>query len=164
MGTSLPDAEVVEARSLGGHRVYLRFDDWVEGEVDLQLILEPFRDVLADLRDPGVFARTLYVPYPTRREGYQHKINWWATREIEDRTSSFGPTYTYGTNEGGSTRRGASGPRGTSPMRSRPSGGGSEPWPRLRVPRTCRTPTTGRSPRSTTSRTSPWCEARLGGR
>jgi hypothetical protein len=48
-------AHVREARALGGHRVWLRFDDGLEGEIDLSdelrgAIFEP-------LRDPSYFAR-----------------------------------------------------------------------------------------------------------
>lgn len=46
---------VVEARYLGGHRVWLRFDDGVEGEVDLRD--ELYGPVFEPLKDPAVFAR-----------------------------------------------------------------------------------------------------------
>jgi hypothetical protein len=56
---------VKEARHLGDHRVWLRFDDGVEGEVDLQD--ELWGPVFAPLADPAAFAafevrRTLAWP------------------------------------------------------------------------------------------------------
>jgi hypothetical protein len=50
-----PVPQVMEGRSLGGYRVYLRFKDGVEGEVDLRPILMPFRGVFAELKDPKKF-------------------------------------------------------------------------------------------------------------
>lgn len=41
--------DVVEARPVGGYRVYLRFDDGVAGEVDLAAVLD-FEGVFAPLR------------------------------------------------------------------------------------------------------------------
>jgi Protein of unknown function (DUF2442) len=52
-----PVPQVMEGRSLGGYRVYLRFKDGVEGEVDLRPILMPFRGVFAELKDPKKFAK-----------------------------------------------------------------------------------------------------------
>ena len=46
---------VVEAKHLGGHRVWLRFDDGVAGEVDLTAELAG--EVFAPLRDVATFAR-----------------------------------------------------------------------------------------------------------
>jgi hypothetical protein len=43
--------DIVEARPLDGYRIYLRFDDGAEGEVDLSQLLA-FRGVFASLRDP----------------------------------------------------------------------------------------------------------------
>ena len=50
---SLP--HLVDARHLGGHRIWLRFDDGVEGEVDLATDL--WGEVFEPLRDPSYFAR-----------------------------------------------------------------------------------------------------------
>ncbi len=47
--------DVVEVRPLGGYRLYLRFEDGVEGEVDVTGIV-PFEGVFAPLRDPARFA------------------------------------------------------------------------------------------------------------
>jgi len=46
---------VVEARYQGGFRVWLRFDDGLDGEVDLGSELDG--EVFAPLRDPDYFAR-----------------------------------------------------------------------------------------------------------
>ena len=50
---SLP--HLVDSRHLGGHRIWLRFDDGVEGEVDLATDL--WGEVFEPLRDPSYFAR-----------------------------------------------------------------------------------------------------------
>jgi len=47
--------DVVEARSLGGHRVHLRFEDGVEADLDLTELIR-FDGVFAELRDPTRFA------------------------------------------------------------------------------------------------------------
>jgi len=49
----LPD--IVEARSLGGYSLSLRFEDGAEGVVDLAQRLS-FKGVFAPLRDPEYFA------------------------------------------------------------------------------------------------------------
>jgi len=43
--------DIVEARALGGHRLYLRFEDGVEGAVDLSTLVD-FKGVFAPLHDP----------------------------------------------------------------------------------------------------------------
>jgi len=43
--------DVVEARGTEGHRIYVRFEDGVEGEVDLSALVR-FTGVFAPLRDP----------------------------------------------------------------------------------------------------------------
>lgn len=48
--------DVVEVTPLGGHRLRLRFDNGVEGEIDLFPRLE-FRGVFVPLKDPAYFAR-----------------------------------------------------------------------------------------------------------
>jgi len=47
--------QVIEAEYRGGHRVWLRFDDSVEGEVDLGSELDG--EIFEPLRDPAYFAR-----------------------------------------------------------------------------------------------------------
>jgi hypothetical protein len=48
--------DIVEARVLGAYSVHLRFEDGVEGVVDLGRIVR-FEGVFAPLRDPREFAR-----------------------------------------------------------------------------------------------------------
>lgn len=45
---------VLEARYRGGHRVWLRFDDGADGEVDLSMELDG--EVFEPLKDPDYFA------------------------------------------------------------------------------------------------------------
>ena len=51
---------VTTARPLGGSRLWLRFDDGAEGEVDLGPELDG--PVFAPLRDPAVFAQVRVDP------------------------------------------------------------------------------------------------------
>ena len=48
--------DIVEARIVEGYRVRLRFEDGVEGIVDLDRLID-FKGVFAPLRDPSEFAR-----------------------------------------------------------------------------------------------------------
>src|SRR5208283_4535899 len=48
--------DIVEARILEGYRVHLRFEDGVEGDVDLGRLIR-FEGVFAPLRDPKEFVR-----------------------------------------------------------------------------------------------------------
>ena len=48
--------DVVDVKCLGGHRLRLRFDDGVEGELDLSDKLG-FEGVFAPLEDPEYFAK-----------------------------------------------------------------------------------------------------------
>lgn len=48
--------DVVECRLAGGHRLWLRFDDGVVGEVDVAALV-PFRGALARLAWPEEFAK-----------------------------------------------------------------------------------------------------------
>ena len=52
--------DVVEVRPLEGYRVFLRFDDGVQGEIDLEPLLSPFDGVFAPLRDLARF-REVFV-------------------------------------------------------------------------------------------------------
>lgn len=47
-------AHIVAIEVLGGHRLFLRFDDGVQGELDLST--EPWQGVFAPLREPTYFA------------------------------------------------------------------------------------------------------------
>jgi len=47
-------AEVIDARHLGEHRVWVKFDDGLEGEVDLSDLLRG--PVFEPLKDPAYFA------------------------------------------------------------------------------------------------------------
>jgi hypothetical protein len=55
---------VVAAEPRGGHRVFLRFDDGVEGVLDLRPILKDFRGVWAPLRSPS-YVRRVRVDFGT---------------------------------------------------------------------------------------------------
>jgi hypothetical protein len=51
----MPIPHVIEARHLGAHRLWLRFDDGLEGTVDLAG--ELWGEIFVPLRDPAYFAR-----------------------------------------------------------------------------------------------------------
>jgi hypothetical protein len=53
--------DIVEVRHLGGHRLRLRFEDGVTGELDLAEKID-FRGVFAPLKDPGEFAKVCVSP------------------------------------------------------------------------------------------------------
>ena len=53
--------DIVAATALGGHRLHLRFEDGVEGVVDLAPHLS-FQGVFEPLRDPAYFARVRADP------------------------------------------------------------------------------------------------------
>jgi len=48
--------DVVEARAVGDHRLYIRFEDGVDGELDLKKLVE-FKGVFESLQDPEEVAR-----------------------------------------------------------------------------------------------------------
>ena len=52
--------DIVAAKAIGGHRLHLRFEDGVEGVVDLEPHLS-FRGVFELLRDPLYFAQVRVV-------------------------------------------------------------------------------------------------------
>ena len=54
-------SDVVKVEPRGGYRIWLQFQDGMEGEVDLEPLLS-FRGVFAPLRDPGYFARVRVNP------------------------------------------------------------------------------------------------------
>jgi hypothetical protein len=49
----MPLIEITDARHVAGYRIWLRFSDGVEGEVDLESALHG--EVFAPLRDPAAF-------------------------------------------------------------------------------------------------------------
>ena len=53
--------DVIEVRVLGGYRVHLRFEDGVQGELDLGPLIH-FRGVFARLKDEQEFARVRVDP------------------------------------------------------------------------------------------------------
>lgn len=53
--------DVVEARSIGDHRLYLRFEDGVDGEIDLGALVE-FKGVFEPLRDPEEVSKVRVNP------------------------------------------------------------------------------------------------------
>lgn len=53
--------DIVEARPLEGHRLYVRFEDGLDGEVDLSELVE-LRGVFAALRDPAKMAQVTVHP------------------------------------------------------------------------------------------------------
>jgi hypothetical protein len=53
--------DIVEVRHLGEHRLHLRFEDGVSGEVDLARMIE-FKGIFAALLDETEFARVRIDP------------------------------------------------------------------------------------------------------
>ncbi len=53
--------DVVEVRPLGSYRVHLRFEDGVEGDLDLGKLIE-FKGIFAPLRDEKEFAKVRVHP------------------------------------------------------------------------------------------------------
>jgi Protein of unknown function (DUF2442) len=53
--------DIVEARATGRYRLYIRFEDGVDGEVDLTELVE-FKGVFEPLRDPAEVARVKVDP------------------------------------------------------------------------------------------------------
>ena len=53
--------DVVEVRPLGGYRLHLRFEDGVEGDLDLAKAIE-FKGIFAPLRDEKEFAKVRLHP------------------------------------------------------------------------------------------------------
>ena len=53
--------DIVEAKVVGRHRLWLRFEDGVVGEVDVAALV-PFAGVFAELDDPARFAAVRVDP------------------------------------------------------------------------------------------------------
>lgn len=79
--------DVTAARHLGGHRLWLRFEDGVEGEVDLTRSLRG--PVFEPLRDPVYFAK-FFIDLGT--------VNW-------PNGADFAPEMLYRRAKAGSQRR-----------------------------------------------------------
>lgn len=48
---------VVSVKPLGAHRLWMRFDNGDEGEIDMEPHLRPFQNLFAALKDPTYFAK-----------------------------------------------------------------------------------------------------------
>jgi Protein of unknown function (DUF2442) len=48
--------DIVEAKAIGGYRLHLRFEDGIEGDVDLAQLVD-FKGVFEPLRDPAEVAK-----------------------------------------------------------------------------------------------------------
>jgi len=53
--------DIVEARATGGHRLFLRFEDGISGEIDLGDLID-FKGVFAPLQDPAELAKVRVDP------------------------------------------------------------------------------------------------------
>ncbi len=53
--------DIIEARATGGHRLYIRFEDGVDGEIDLDKLID-FRGVFEPLRRPEELAKVRVDP------------------------------------------------------------------------------------------------------
>ena len=53
--------DVTEVEAIGSHRLRLRFEDGLEGEIDIAKIV-PFEGIFAPLRDPATFASVQVNP------------------------------------------------------------------------------------------------------
>ncbi len=53
--------DIVEANPLGQHRLFLRFEDGVEGELDIASMID-FTGILAPLAEPTFFAKVITDP------------------------------------------------------------------------------------------------------
>ena len=53
--------DVIEVRPMGEHRVFIRFEDGVQGEIDIAELIA-FEGVFAALRDPARFAEVRVHP------------------------------------------------------------------------------------------------------
>jgi hypothetical protein len=53
--------DVIEVRPIGDHRIFVKFEDGVQGEVDVAALIR-FEGVFAPLRDPARFAEVRVHP------------------------------------------------------------------------------------------------------
>lgn len=80
--------EIIDARAVGDHRLFLRFADGAEGEIDLSDRLR-FDGVFAPLHDPAYFARVSLnselgtIFWPTGADLCPDVLHGWLTGEAE---------------------------------------------------------------------------------
>ena len=55
-------SEVIAVKLLGGYRLWLKFKDGGEGEIDMEPYLRPFVNLFEPLRDPAYFAKVKVIP------------------------------------------------------------------------------------------------------
>ena len=55
-------SDVIAMRLLGGYRLWLKFEDGEEGEVDMEPYLRPFVNAFKPLEDPAYFAKVELNP------------------------------------------------------------------------------------------------------
>lgn len=53
--------DIVEARAIEGHKIYIRFEDGIDGEIDLSDLVT-FQGVFAPLQDPRELAKLRVDP------------------------------------------------------------------------------------------------------
>ena len=53
--------DIIEVKPLGGYRIHLRFEDGVEGELDLGQVID-FEGIFSPLRDEKEFAKVRVNP------------------------------------------------------------------------------------------------------
>lgn len=53
--------DIVEARATGGHRLYVRFEDGLDGEIDLGALVE-FKGIFQPLQDPEEVSKVRVDP------------------------------------------------------------------------------------------------------
>lgn len=53
--------DIIAVEALGGHRLYIRFEDGVDGEIDLRDLIE-LTGVFAPLQDPAEVAKVRVEP------------------------------------------------------------------------------------------------------
>ncbi len=71
--------DVIEAEPLGDHRLRVRFEDGLEGEIDFAT--ESFDGVFAPLADPGYFAQVRIaggtIAWPNRADVAPDTLHGW---------------------------------------------------------------------------------------
>ncbi|BCX81322.1 hypothetical protein MIT9_P0900 [Methylomarinovum caldicuralii] len=81
--------DLIEARPLDNHRVYLRFEDGLEGALDLGAYLS-FRGIFAPLRDPECFRKLRVDPtlgticWPNGADVAPETLYSWLKKTLEE--------------------------------------------------------------------------------